>query len=199
QNPFVNPKVVASLTNPTAANPNRDIRLVFVDTLGNVDIPLIQAQLTGGGSVTPTPVIDGYGNELQTLSLSGTPGGSFFLTYNNFTTSTLTYSNGTVPVGSAKSPTAAQVKTALTTPNATSPLFAVASGLPTVAVFGPAGGPFSIIFTNKLAQTDVSNIVPTVRGNETQRLTITQASSGTFRLVFGGNLKSPDITYPSSF
>src|SRR6185436_19780208 len=190
---------LVNAVNPLAANPSLNIRLVFVDTLGNIDLPTIGATITGGGAVTPTPALDGFGNGLQTLTLTGTPGGSFFPSYNSFNSGTLPYSNGTSPPASAKSPTAAEVKAALTPPQATSPLFDLASGLPNIDVFGAPGGPFSIVFVNKLAQTDVSNIVPTVRGSEKQRLVISQASGGTFKVVFNGNLRSPDITFPVTF
>src|SRR6185312_11929024 len=90
------------------------------------------ASLTGG-TVTPSTARDGAGNELQTLTLGGTSGGTFTVSFGGVAaTGSLTFTTGTAP-------TAASLQTYLNT-------IAALNG--NVTVLGGDGGPFFIVFNN---------------------------------------------------
>lgn len=119
----------------------------------NSQIPLT-VQPTGG-TATLAPLTDGLtnntsiGNEIQTLSFSGTPSGTFTLTFNGLTTAPITYgSGGAALAADIQAKLAALLSTAdpTTTGN--------------IAVTNPSTDPniIQIVFQNALGHRNVSQV-----------------------------------------
>src|SRR5207237_9371849 len=106
--------------------------------------------LTSSG--VSTPAITNGGNEVQTLTFSGTSGGTATPSYSGVAASgpnaTLTFTPGA-------SPTAAQVLASLSS-------IPALSG--NVNVTGAAGGPFTVTFANGAANRDVNQLTASVAG-----------------------------------
>src|SRR5581483_7730723 len=138
---------------------------------------------------------DGTGNEVQTLTIGGTSGGTVTPMFNGvLATTALTFTTGA-------SPTAAQVLASLNT-------IPYLNG--NVTVVGPAAGPFLIAFAGSLSGVNVPAIdVSTVTGgttasvatssdgvgNEMQSLTLGGAAGGTFLPAFNGVPSTTAVTY----
>jgi hypothetical protein len=132
-------------------------------------------------------------SEIQVFSISGALSGTFTLSYQGQTTSTIPYNAAATTVQSALR--------ALST-----------IGAGNVSVAGSAGGPYTITFTGSLANTPVGlisadtsalvGVTPTISTatittsqvavNEVQRVTITGSpTSGWFYLTFAGHVTGP--------
>ncbi|MCY2989559.1 MAG: hypothetical protein NTY19_17040 [Planctomycetota bacterium] len=115
----------------------------FTEGLANANFPLLVASDPDlGGTLTVSAVRDGVGNSVQTMVLGGAPGGKVRLSYNSVpgtAVTTLTYTPGL-------SPTATDVLAHL-------------NSIPqlnnNVSVVGRAGGPFTVVFRNALANATV--------------------------------------------
>ena len=125
--------------------------------LANTNLPQFT---TVGVTATPavgsvTTVRDGSGNELQSLTFGGTSGGTATLSFNGVAgtaATVLTFTTGS-------SPTAAQVLASLNS-------IPALNG--NVLVLGATTGPFTIIFTGALANTNVPQLTTTVTRNSTR-------------------------------
>lgn len=141
---------------------------------------------TAGKPFAVTTSIGSGNNEKQVITLGGTAatGGTFTLTFNGETTTTIAYNAS-----------AAAVESAL------EGLASYSSGDFTVT--GSAGGPYTVEFTGTLAGTNVSIMTIDVSGltggvNEIQTITSpNNPSGGTFRLKFGGEWTG-NIAYNAS-
>ncbi len=141
---------------------------------------------TAGKPFAVTTSIGSGNNEKQVVTLGGTAatGGTFTLTFNGETTTTIAYNAS-----------AATVESAL------EGLASYSSGDFTVT--GSAGGPYTVEFTGTLAGTNVSIMTIDVSGltggvNEIQTITSpNNPSGGTFRLKFGGEWTG-NIAYNAS-
>lgn len=131
------------------------------------------------GSVASTTVAGT--NEVQTITISGTPtGGTFTLTYRGQTTSALNHSS-----------TAAQVQTALQA------LSTIGSGNATVTGGPGPGTPWVVTFAGTLAATSIRLLTATssLTGGTNPAVTITETTAG--HAVKGTHVISPsDTTLP---
>src|SRR5262249_4742173 len=144
----------------------------------------VTSSLTGG-TVTPSTVRDGIGNEVQTITLGGTSGGTFTVSFGGVaaTSGALTFTTGS-------SPTAAQLPTHL-------------NSIPALNGNAPLTGgnarPSTVVFDNALANVIVAAMTTAVTGgttasvatvsdgvgNELQTITLGGTSGGTFNVSFG--------------
>lgn len=163
--------------------------VAFRGELANANLnQLIPTNSLVGSGVTPANALvvstafSGTGNEVQSLTFSGSPGGTIQLRFNGVAATTpLVFIPGT-------SPTAAQVAAALGTIGPSAGLAGLAGN---VKVLGKDGGPFTVVFNNQLGGRNIPPIQALVAGNEQQRLTISGATSGTFTLTLGGLTTAP--------
>src|SRR5262249_33445741 len=67
--------------------------IVFNNNLAASNVPLLTTAVTGGTTATPALVSDGIGNELQSVTLGGTSGGTFTMSFGGvFASAPLTFS-----------------------------------------------------------------------------------------------------------
>src|SRR5581483_10706907 len=132
--------------------PGGPFTVIFNNLLGTANVPQLTFSTTGGTTATPATTAEGFGNEIQTLTLGGTSGGTATLSFNTVPGApALTFVPGT-------SPTAADVLTHLNS------IPALAGN---VAVLGAPGGPFTIVFLAALAKTNVSQLTAATTGGTT--------------------------------
>src|SRR5206468_2822830 len=102
--------VLASLNTIPALNGNVAVfgapagpfTVIFNNALGTANVPQMTFTVTGGTTATPATTAEGFGNEIQTLTLGGTSGGTATLSFNAVAGSTpLTFVPGTSPLASA--------------------------------------------------------------------------------------------------
>lgn len=140
----------------------------------NASAATVQAALVGLASV---PGSTGGTNEVQTVTITGTPeGGTFTLTYSGQTTASIAYN---APATGANS-----VQTRLTA------LSNVGTG--NVVVTGSAGGPYAVTFQGDLANTNVAQMTATasLTGGSTPGVTVATQT--------GGVAKTPNVTVTGS-
>ena len=126
--------------------------VVFNNALANVNVAQLTTAVTGGATATAATVQDGIGNELQTITLAGTSGGTFTVSFNGVAaTWAITFTTGS-------SPTAAEVLANLNS-------IAALNG--NVTVLGGNAGPFFVVFKNALASADVPQMTTAVTGGTT--------------------------------
>src|SRR5439155_19264971 len=64
------------------ANGGAQFLIVFINALANANVPQMTTTTTGGTTATPATVTDGYGNEVQSVTLGGTSGGTVTPAFN---------------------------------------------------------------------------------------------------------------------
>lgn len=110
-----------------------------------------------------TAVVDGKSNEVQTVTITGSPtGGTFTLTYSGQTTSAIAYN-----------------ATAATVKNALQALSTVGTG--NVSVSGSAGGPYTVTFQQDLAGINAAALTASgagLTGGSSPSVSIATATSG---------------------
>ncbi|MCY2986730.1 MAG: pre-peptidase C-terminal domain-containing protein, partial [Planctomycetota bacterium] len=127
-------------------------RIAFQGNLGGANLLAVttnSANLTGG-VVAASTIANGFGNEVQTLTLSGVSGGTVTLSYG--------WVLGTTPLiydTIARTPTAAQVLAHLNS-------IPALNG--NVTVLGTAAGPFTVVFRNILASTNITPLAASGSG-----------------------------------
>ena len=143
--------------------------LAYTGALANVNMPTITATAAGGATSAVATYIDGSGNEAQTLTLGGTSGGTFTVSYAGVAaTSALTFTTGATP-------TAAALLTNLNT-------IPLLNG--NVSVLGQDAGPYLIVFNNALANIDVPTLTANVTGGTTATPAVVSNGGSTPGLVF---------------
>ncbi|MCY2989590.1 MAG: Ig-like domain-containing protein, partial [Planctomycetota bacterium] len=187
-------------TNTLVASPSSNVyTIAFQNALANANLPQLTASsalLTGAApTVIPSTVLNGTGNEVQTLTLAGTADGTLTLSYDDGDGSTV-LPLGTVTSGAAQSFSSAAPLT----------VAKVVAGLPAplsgkVAVLGATGGPFTIVFGSTLGNKNIRPLSTGFTGgataivglvtdggglDEVQALTFDGATTaGVFQLQFG--------------
>lgn len=117
-------------------------------------------------------------NEIQTVTITGTPtGGTFTLTYGGQTTAGIAYNAA-----------ASAVQSALVA------LSSISTG--NVTVTGSAGGPYTVTFTGALAGTDVAQMTSSgagLTGGTSPAATVTTATAGVFAQDPNGYIPSGTV------
>jgi len=173
----------------------------FTGNLANADLDEITTDVSSlaRNQLTPSTIGQGAGNEVQTLTLGGTDGGTVTLSYNGVSAAALTFAAGATP-------TAADVEARLDSINTTTPPL---TG--NVTVTGADGGPFTVVFNGALAGVNVSPLEAAAAGgttatvstsvdgfgdNEVQYLLFDPSvDGGSFTISYGANLTTANIAW----
>ena len=160
--------------------------IAFMGNLANANLDEITTDVTnlGGGSATPATLLQGAGNEVQSLTLGGVASDTVTLAFNTI----LASAPLTAPFTGL---TAAQLLANLNT---------IPALTGNVAVIGAVGGPFQIVFRNGLGGTNIAPLTAVLTG--TASAVISTVSDGINLLagsaltVTGANPSSAVINVP---
>ena len=140
--------------------------ITYTGNLATANLPPLTAtNPSAGGTLTVSSVQSGTGNEVQTLALGGTAGGTVTLSYDGVPGTLATVLN-IVP------------GTPVTATQVLAQLESIPALNRNVTVLGAAGGPFTVVFRNTLAFTDVWPLGQAATGDATATIATVANGSG---------------------
>lgn len=135
--------------------------ITFSGGLENADLPEMTVDDSGlDGTASVLTVQDGYGNEVQLLTVGGTTGGLVYPSYRSAT--------ATIPL----------VIGSVTSDSVTDSLLTIGMLQGTVTAIGGEGGPFVVVFSGDLGLVDTGALTTSDSGGATSSVSVESAGAG---------------------